>query len=305
MSILTTWEAVPNRLYSLYASLLDSPTGENRERFEALSTPASLRNKSEEEEAATTNLFTNTLREAIGLGLIEVTDGKICVTEQARAYSKSFGSKEEAFRRFMGDVLLDEKKAAATQQSGFLAALAWFLTKSPFRPINFNADPTAELKADLGGKADDTGISVIADYQCFLYWARFLGFATIIGRYDTDAKRDSRYVFPDPTNAIRNAIPAILGEQTDLGIERFVTRLASIFPVFEGGNVRKAMIISPDAVQTGSTGVKLSQSTSLALQRLETTQELKFRRDADAPAIILDLGMTERRISHVTTGLAA
>ena len=57
MSIMTTWEAVPSRLFSLYASLCDAPSGEVRVKFEAQATPASLRNKSEEEEAVATNLF--------------------------------------------------------------------------------------------------------------------------------------------------------------------------------------------------------------------------------------------------------
>ena len=299
MSVMTTWEAVPNRLYSFYASLIELPAGEERERFEALATPASLRNKSEEEEAVQTNLFSNALREAVNVGLIEVVDEKIRVTQQARVYVNSASSKEEAFRRFMGDVLLDEERAAVTQQSGFLATLAWFLTKSPFKPASFKADPTSQLKADLGEKLSNTGISVIADYQNFLYWARFLGFATIVGGRDTEANRDGRYIIPDPFNAIRDAVPAILGDQNELGIEQFVSRLADILPVFEGGKVRTEMIRSPELERVGAIGSKLSQATSLALQRLETRQHLQFRRDADAPAITLDLGRTERRISHV------
>ena len=45
MSILTTAQAVPSRLYSLYASLADNANGEVRERLEALSTPPSLRTR--------------------------------------------------------------------------------------------------------------------------------------------------------------------------------------------------------------------------------------------------------------------
>lgn len=305
MSIMTTWEAVPNRLYSFYASLVDLASGEDRERFEALATPSSLRNKSEEEEAVPTNLFSNALREAVNVGLIEVVDDRIRVTEHARSYTKSTANKEEAFRRFMSDILLDEGKAGAAQQSGFIATLAWFLTKSPFRPTNFKADPTSELKADLGDKIADTGISAIADYQNFLYWARFLGFATIVGGRDSEASRDGRYIIPDPVSALRTALPAIMSDQADLGIEQFVSRLAAILPVFEGGKVRKDIIRSPEAARTGAIGTKLSQATSLALQRLESSQLLELRRDADAPIIILDLGCTERRVSHVRRRLAS
>jgi hypothetical protein len=299
MSIMSTWEAVPSRLFSLYASLADAPSGEDREKFEAFATPPSLRNKSEEEEAVPTNLFNNALREAIAVGLVEFVDDKLQTTDRTKPYTKTASTREQAFRQFMRDVLLDEVKAATAQQSGFMATLAWFLTKSPFKPTNFKADPTADLKADLGDKLAATGISVIADYQNFLYWARYLGFATIIGGRDSEANRDGRYIIPDPLGAICAALPAVMGDQNELAIEQFVSRLAAVIPVFEGGKVRQDMIRAPERVRTGAVGTKLSQATSLALQRLESGQVLTLRRDADAPMIILDLGQTERRVSHV------
>ncbi len=305
MSIMTTWEAVPSRLFGLYASLVDAPQGEDREKFEAVCTPASLRNKSEEEEATPTNLFNNALREAVAVGLIEVVDDRIRTTDRVRRFVTAAKTREQAFRDFMQDVLLDEDKAASAQQSGFMPTLAWFLTKSPFKPAAFKSDPTAELKADLGAKNADTGITVIADYQNFLYWARYLGFATFIGGRDSEATRDGRYVIPDPLRAISTAISTIMGDRADLGIEAFVARLAAIIPVFEGGRVRQDMIRAPEHMRTGVVGSKLSQATSLALQRLESNQVLTLRQDADAPTIILDLGRTERRISHVTRRVAS
>lgn len=306
MSIITTWEAVPSRLYSLFASLVDASSGEDREKLEAISTPPSLRNKSdEEEETASTVLFSNALREALAVGLVESADGKLRVTDRARSFTKTSKNKEQAFRRFMIDVLLDESKAAAAGQASFMASLAWFLSKSPFKPVSFRADPTSDLKADLGTKAGQTGLTVIADYQNFLYWARYLGFATIMGGRDVDANRDGRYVFPDPLEAIKAAVPSILGDQDELPVEQFVSRLAAIFPVFEAGAVRQQIIGSADGTGSGAIGTKLSQATSLALQRMESNQILNLRRDADAPMIILDLGRTERRISHIGRKLAS
>jgi hypothetical protein len=299
MSIITTWEAVPSRLYSLFASLVDALSGEDREKFEAIATPPSLRNKSEEEDATSTNLFSNALREAVAMGLVEMADGKLRVTDRARSFTKTYEDKEQAFRRFMLDVLLDETKAAAADQSSFMAALAWFLTKSPFKPISFKADPNADLKVDLGDKAAQTGLNVIANYQNFLYWARYLGFATIVGGRDGEADRDGRYIFPDPIDVIKAVV------QKEVPVEQFVARLAAIFPVFEAGAVRQRMVSSPDGVGSGAVGTKLSQATSLALQRMESNQVLNLRRDADAPMIILDLGRTERRISHIGRKLAA
>ena len=74
--------------------------------------------------------------------------------------------------------------------------------------------------------------------------------------------------------------------------------------MFEAGLVRQQMIHAPDGAGTGAVGTKLSQATSLALQRMEARQMLQLRRDADAAMVILDLGRTERRISHIGRRLA-
>ncbi len=299
MSIMTTWEAVPSRLFTIYASLADTQSGESREKFEAQATPPSLRNKSEEEEAVATNLFSNALREAIAIGLVEADEDKLRITERARAFAKSSKDREQSFRRFMIDTLLDEEKALTTQQGCFMATLTWFLTKSPLRPMSFKADPTQELKADLGDRIAKTDITVVSDYQNFLYWARFLGFATIVGGRDSEGSRDARYVIPDPIEAIQQVLPTIFSGQNETPIEQFLSRLAAIFPVFEGGRIRQEMIHGSEAVRTGVAGTTLSQATSMALQRLEGRQIITLRIDADAPMIILDLGRSERRVSHV------
>jgi hypothetical protein len=299
MSIMTTWEAVPSRLFSLYASLCDVPSGEVREKFEAQATPASLRNKSEEEEVVATNLFSNALREALAIGLVETSEDKLMITERARSFANADKNREQSFRRFMIDTLLDEDKARSTQQACFMATLAWFLTKSPFRPTGFKADPTRDIKEDLGDRVAKTDITAVSDYQNFLYWARYLGFATIVGGRDSEGGRDGRYVIPDPLEAIEQVLPIIFSGQGEVPIEQFMSRLAAIFPVFEGGSVRQDMIRGPDAARTGAAGTTLSKATSIALQRLEGLQVITLRTDADAPVVILDLGRSERRVSHV------
>jgi hypothetical protein len=299
MSIMTTWEAVPSRLFSLYASLCDAPSGEVREKFEAQATPASLRNKSEEEGAVATNLFSNALREALAIGLVETNEDKLMITDRARSFANASKAREQSFRRFMIDTLLDEERARTTRQECFMATLAWFLTKSPFRPTSFKSDPTQDLNENLGDRVGKTDITAVSDYQNFLYWARYLGFATIVGGKDSEGGRDGRYVIPDPLDAIEQVLPTIFRRQDEVPIEQFMSRLAAIFPVFEGGSVRQDMIRGPDAARTGTAGTTLSKATSIALQRLEGLQVITLRIDADAPVVILDLGRSERRVSHV------
>src|SRR5580704_88232 len=74
MSIITTAPAVPNRMFSLYASLLGNVAGEFKDRFESWATPPSLRvrgaNAGDEGEGSTA-LFSSTLREARNMRILE------------------------------------------------------------------------------------------------------------------------------------------------------------------------------------------------------------------------------------------
>jgi hypothetical protein len=299
MSIITTWEAVPSRLFSLYASLLDSPSGETKERLEALATPPSLRNKgSEDEGPASTSLFNNALREAFSLKFVELDGDTLRVPTAAQVYAKTQKGREKQFRSFMLDTLFDIEKAKSAQQSGFMVALAWFLTKSPLKPFSFRNDPFNIIKADLGEFTVKTDMKTVSDYQNLLYWARYLGFATFIGGRASEAGRDARWVFPDPFSAIESVIPTIFADETELPIELFMTRLSSVYPVFEGSAVRQEI----DQVSGASSYAnerRLSQATSLALRRLENHKYFEMKSRADAPVAILDFGLNDQRISHL------
>lgn len=300
MSIITTWEAVPSRLFSLYASLLDSPSGETKERLEALATPPSLRNKgSEDDGPVSTSLFSNALREAFALRLVELDGDTLRVPASAQAFSKAQKGREKQFRSFMLDTLFDSEKAKATQQNGFMVALAWFLTKSPLKPLSFRNDPFDMIKADLRDLIVKTDMKTVSDYQNFLYWARYLGFATFIGGRSSEAGRDARWVFPDPFNAIQSVIPALFADHTELPVGLFMKRLSSIYPVFEGSAVRQA-IDQLSGASPNANEERLSQATSFALRRLELHKLLEMTSRADAPVAILDFGLDVQRISHLT-----
>ena len=65
MSIVTTAQAVPSRLFAIYAALFESETGEIKERIEAWATPPSLSGRGADDDGeSTTTLFSNALQEA-------------------------------------------------------------------------------------------------------------------------------------------------------------------------------------------------------------------------------------------------
>lgn len=300
MSIITTAQAVPSRLFAIYASLFDSENGEVKDRIESWATPPSLSGRgSEEDGESSTTLFTNTLIEARRLGLVEEIDGKMRLTADARGAGKRGRDSERYFHDFLKGKLFDPLQAAEAQQGGFMLALSWFLSANPLKPMGFSEPPQILLRTEIGDHASKTELTSLNRYQNFLYWARYLGFATIIGGRDTDDSA-SRRAIPDPLRAIDGALPVIFSEETELPVEQFLSRLAAIFPVFEKGSVRQdydAMRISPPV--EGTQAHRLSIATSIALQRLADRQKLGLNIIADAPARILDFGLREIRVSHI------
>lgn len=297
MSIVTTAQAVPSRLFAIYASLFLSDSGEIKDRIEAWATPPSLSGRGADDDGeSTTTLFSNTLQEARRIGLVEDVDDKLRLTADARGVKNGHDS-EVYFLDFMRRTLFDPARAVETQQAGFMIALAWFLSSNPLRPMNFSEAPQVGMRAQIGDHASKTELTSLNRYQNFLYWARYLGFATIVGGRDAD-DQNARRVIPDPVRAIECALPAIFAESNELPIEQFLTRLSGVFPVFETGSVREAyeamrLVPVPDL------GQRLSVTTSVALQRLADRQRITLTSVADAPARILDFGSREGRASHV------
>jgi hypothetical protein len=304
MSIISSWEAVPSRLFAIYATLFDSENGEVKDRIEAWATPPSLRMQGGVAGgASTTQLFSSSLAEARRIGLIEEIDDRLRLTTDARSGGKKGQDSETYFLAYMRRTLFDPVRADETQQAGFMIALSWFLSSSPLRPMDFSKEPNNELRAQIGDNVSKFEILKYASWQSFIYWARYLGFATIVGGASDAEDLKSRRVFPDPIKAIESALPSIFAEANDLPIEQFMSRLAAIYPVFETGSIRQnfeGMRLTP----ISDSDKRLSITTSLALQRLVDRQCLTMTKIADANARILDFGTRESRVSRVALKVA-
>ncbi|MFT7106640.1 MAG: hypothetical protein ACJAVT_001161 [Yoonia sp.] len=305
MSIISTWEAVPSRLFAIYSTLFDSENGEKKDRIEAWATPPSLRRRGAEDTSeSTTELFSKSLSEALRIGLVEEIDDRLKLTTAARGAGKKGQDSEDYFLAYMRRTLFDPARSAETKQAGFMIALSWFLSSNPLRPMNFSKEPNNELRAQIGENASQMEISVHASWQNFLYWARYLGFATIVGGVTDAEDTNSRMVIPDPIKAIESALPSIFVDANELSIEQFLLRLSAIFPVFESGTVRnefEGMRQTPISDRDD----RLSITTSLALQRLVDRQRLIITQDSDAKPRILDFGVRKSRVSRVALRVAA
>lgn len=297
MSIVTTAQAVPNRLYALYHSLFAAENGENLAKLEAWATPTSLKGGvAEEDDEPSTTLFTNTLLEAKRLGLVQEVDGRLLVTREAKGDRTDKADPEQRFRDFLLRTLFDTSKAEDLQHAAFMPAVCWFLSNDPGRPLSFSKPPQDRLQAELGENRYATDLTSLNRYQNLLYWVRYLGFGVIIG--GGEGQRN-RLAVPDPTQVIMGSLPAIFANEPELSADVFMARLASIYPVFEGGTARvvyNAMLLNPPEVDGPP---RLSLSTSLALRRLADRQVLGLESVADAPFWLLSTASTQERVSHL------
>ncbi len=297
MSIVTNTQAVPNRVFAVYAAVADTENGLVRDHLAAWATPPSLSTRGgDDDEGGSSALFTNSLNEARRLGLIEEDGDKLRVPDAARGASGRGADREADFLAYMRATLFDPERAAEVGQGGVLVALAWFLTRSPLEPLSFSAEPKEMLRRDLGDAEARAELSNRSAYQNLLYWARYLGFASVVGEAGT------RRAFPDPMRAIASVIGRVLPDASWLEIDLFLARLAAIYPVLEGGSVRAE--VEAMRTLTTSTDGRLSVATSLALQRLADRGTIMLDAVADAKSRILDFGMSTRRVSRVRVGAA-
>ncbi|SOY40290.1 conserved hypothetical protein [Cupriavidus phytorum] len=295
MSILTNFQAVPSRLFCVYAAVAEAENGLLREQLEAWATPPSLSKRGgNEEDGGSTALFSNSLNEARRLGLVEDDGDRLRVPKAAVGRGRRNGDLQDEFLSRMREVLFDTRRADEAGQTGVLYALAWLLTKSPLEPLGFSDAPQNQLREDLGEFAAKAELSSKSSYQNLLYWARYLGFAVVVGDVST------RRAFPDPTSAIAAVLEQVLPNQGWIEIDLFLLRLAAIYPVLDGGSVREeleAMRTTPPAADD-----RLSISLSLALQRLADRGSISLDAVADAKSRILDFGGGTKRASHVHLG---
>lgn len=298
MSIVTNFQAVPSRLLSVYAAVAETENGLPRENLASWATPPSLSTRGGgDEDGTSTALFTNSLSEARRLGLVEEDGDRLRVPEAARGKSDRSADLEAHFLSYLRDTLFDTERAASAGQTGVLYALAWFLTKSPLKPIGFSDAPQNLLREDLGQFAEKAELGSTSSFQNLLYWARFLGFATVIGGAGT------RRAFPDPIRAISAALDKVLPDNSWVDIDVFLSRLATTYPVLEGGSVREE--VEANRTLPPAPDGRLSVASSLALQRLADRGSISLDVVADARVRILDFGGSTKRVSRVRRGAVA
>lgn len=287
MSVLTTVEAVPNRLRLFFDFLSGKLKGEDPDRMQALLSPGALQTKElapESSDQSPSGVYQNPLREAIRLQIAKVVDGKFVGPE--------FSDGKQSFADWIEQRLLRKHEAEQHGQRWVPYAFAWLLMQSPLRPLPFGDNYSPRIEKDFGPEYECFDLTSKERFQNLGYWACHLGYGTFLA---------DRALIPDPTPALMSKLSIVFNGNSDLRIGDFMSALAEQVSVFEGGAVREEL----EAVLAKQRGAReeqrLSQATSLALLRLESRGVIALRELSDAAVRILDLGASgTRRVSHIT-----
>lgn len=292
MSVVTSLTATPNRMKIVWEYVSNiGPAGLKREELLSVLAPPALRHdRSQEEEASGTTIADEVIAELLNLQFLEGI-GEVIL----KVASDSPKGDEAEFLSALEDRLLHSVNAAIYRQGSFPQALSWFLMQSPEKPLQWDRNYREQVLADCGHSTGPLELTNVARWQQFVYWARYLGFAWRLQVAD-----GANVVIPDPTIAIVRHVPAVLAGKTRCSLWNFMSEIAKVLPVLEGGDARSD-VESKLPAEKRRPREHLSRSTSFALERLEQSGRVRLERLADADALNLDLGSGLRAVSHITS----
>lgn len=179
-------------------------------------------------------------------------------------------------------------------------ALSWFLsfraTDSPTQMEGQNRSAKELQERDFGPRQgvanEDDGagwpIGNAARWNSFRLWAPSLGFAWVSPK---------GYLVPDPTKALRAALPDIVANASEFTAREFVDRVGDVIPVLDGGRYR--LFVEQNWRRPPAEQHRLSGPLSDAFERLRSSGALTFDDRADAARVTRDDGST---FSHVRVG---
>ena len=245
------------------------------------------------------------LTSAIELGLVAMDANTVRLTpETNKAAAKgSDGIASHLRTLVLAPGLNTEPWGSQSGARDLTNALAWFLTftasEAPARMEGRHPNAKAAQEADFGPRQprrdsndeEDGGgwpISNPTRWGAFQRWACSLGFA-----WRSPADR----LVPDPTRAIRDALPLVFDKQKTIDSRTFVKALGSRLPVLETGAYREFVL--ENWRRTAPQQQSLTAATTDALKRLAAEGRLELEDRADAPRTSMFDGST---FSHASIG---
>jgi hypothetical protein len=282
MSVLTVFEATPNRVRSLTRLVHYLGPTQRDELFQHL-----MPSKADAAQ------FGPLLRETGRLKLVEDRKGEITLGSLIES-AADIASDQQFVLRIEMELMRDSNEEGGN--GPFRFALAWLLAQESGQPIPWSSEDQHLVMKDQMEGTDRYDITNKARFAMLCYWARYLGYAAGLN------SRDGITVIPDPTEAIARRLQSVFAETPRQPIGRFLEKIAVDCPVLEGGAARS---IVEARFRRKRSELQISTSTALALWRLEERKLIKIDHASDAETWLLPRSTTAvgagsaRNVSHI------
>jgi hypothetical protein len=268
---------------------------DNEDRLLATLAPASLGGANPQRDV------NENLKAAVELGLVLRSDDKVTLAEGVLpAFEEGHGAMVKLLRaRVFDDALNSTAWRSQVGARDLTNALSWFLTLPPAEsPIQMEGGPRsveALQTKDFGPRQDEDGsessnwpIGNATRWNAFRRWACSLGFAWA---------NPKGQLVPDPTVAIRDALPDVFGGAEELTAREFVSKVGECVPVLDGGRYREFVTSNWERPGTENRGITVPMTD--ALERLTSEGSIHVDDRADAARVAKADGST---FSHVRAG---
>ena len=267
MSVITSFQATPNRVFHLWKLLQLRGVGQlDFEKIAYLMGPPAIR-----EREGVDSSYRNLVDEVVRLGIIKRVDQQYSVVSQLE------GKNDGILANYLRRILLNIDDAKTCSQDGFTKSLIWLLHQDALSGINWGVNYRDQVMSDCGTASNGFELNNLEGCRQFVYWARYLGFARRI-----NDGRNVDKVIPDPTQAIRSQLSMQMETGVQYKIDDIWPELISTLPVLEGGSSYQAVDEMFDPNKQYRHPTNLSPSTSLAFKRLERSNLINLTRLSDA-----------------------
>ena len=298
MSVLTRWEALPNRIFITLEYI--NSFGEKGVKRQDLKRqlqvnvrpPTHTEGGVVLEDIHYDAVVKANLTEIENMGFISKNQDESIVLNKEYFNEKSPKNLNEIVYPLLLKKLTDSKESKKFGQDELPDNIAFLLCMDPFKPLNwkgneYNNEKSNQLKEKNEHLKKDLNDDRVKN---LVLWANFLGFSTMI---------EKDYFIPDPTVALEMKLPLIFGQSKNLPVVDFIGNLGEQIPVMEGGNVHKGLQSNmKEGYVLGEN--QFAKSTSLALKRLEGRGKIKFNKKSDGTTGTIDLGRGNKElITHI------
>lgn len=183
-------------------------------------------------------------------------------------------------------------KNEGTVDGDFTRAVSWLLAQDVYRVSGFSAKQIQDLEGAQMSSLEEQEPLIRNDvrFNGLRYWTKYLGFTSIIEK--------GKFLI-DPTMVVRDVLGELLPPK-GLRSDEFLSRLAEAIPVIDGGEYRRKVEAKLDVGSwVRPADGYLSTSLSLALKRLDLSEEIKLVSGSDAKSMNL-LGIDRKSVGQFT-----